>query len=411
MEKKKKKKEKEQKIVFDPKSYVEIHGPLEQQFAECKCVIYERPENPAVADLVLTNCRPALMATIRSAVFMLPECVRFHPEHVVFCSVPDYVTVNTIAQFLARVQIRMEPTRLQKLDSKQITPLSELNDKNAVQFEIRVAVPADRPPILDDSLQPLPLSRSDRLERDFLAKSKAFDKSAESILGASNWNSGFRSKPYAISPDISPLPEIVQQLHTVRLGDLKWMPMGSQFLWDEKDAPSIVETDVPLVQLRPGDEFHIRIFATRDSPSPRVDLATTEQSEVAQATYHDLFDVTSKPGVEIKDPDGMMIALEQRCAAKTGNAFPQSVFDIELSGQDLLDPKCQKRLIVARPWACTGCRGCLNSGVMQIKRRENACVMTIVTTGKKSAAGVAQETLRALLAQHRRKRPYISLSK
>ncbi|RAL37804.1 unnamed protein product [Cuscuta campestris] len=177
---------------------------------------------------------------------------------------------------------------------------------------------------------------------------------------------------------------------SVKSGDLKWLPDGSEFeLATEKSASSstskprtytsfscsqkslpefsnnpIAPThhDITIARLGPGQEIELEAHAVKG-----IGKTHAKWSPVATAWYRMLPEIVLLREIE----DNEAVELVKKC--------PVKVFDIEDIG------KGKKRATVARPRACTLCRECIREEGWEknvaLRRVKDHFIFTIESTG------------------------------
>lgn len=165
-------------------------------------------------------------------------------------------------------------------------------------------------------------------------------------------------------------PNVLYEGHKVYSGDFKYVPMPDQnFL----PAPAPVHDDIVLAKLRPGQDIHIEMNATKN-----IGKEHAKWSPVSTACYRLLPEVTITQDVQGQGAQ----ALKKLC--------PANVFDIE-----------DDHAVVARPRDCTMCRECIRekpfSDHVELTRKRDHFIFDVESTGALPADELVTEALSILM--------------
>ncbi|XXQ33023.1 DNA-directed RNA polymerases I and III subunit RPAC1 [Plasmodiophora brassicae] len=140
--------------------------------------------------------------------------------------------------------------------------------------------------------------------------------------------------------------------------DLKWVPQPGQEEMFEGSPPRVVDGDILLCQLRPGQTLELELFCEKG-----IGQTHAKWSPVCTASYK------LKPEVIIPRK------LTGSTAEALVNVCPMNVFDIE-----------DDQAVVARPDKCTMCRECIRdkpwgADGVQLRRIRDHFIFTVESTG------------------------------
>lgn len=170
-------------------------------------------------------------------------------------------------------------------------------------------------------------------------------------------------------------PEVLYRNSKVLSGHIEHVPFGGR----EQDAllgdtpPQPVHHDILLCKLRPGQEIHVEMNATKN-----IGREHAKWSPVATAGYRML------PEVRLKEP------VVGQDAQHLVELCPASVFDIE-----------DEAAVVARPRDCTMCRECIRAPEwdrrVELTRKRDHFIFSVESTGALPAATLVTEALTVLI--------------
>ncbi|CAN8065110.1 unnamed protein product [Agarophyton chilense] len=164
-------------------------------------------------------------------------------------------------------------------------------------------------------------------------------------------------------------PDVLYKGHKVYSGNMKYVSMPGQTF---ESIPTPVHDDIILAKMRPGQDIHIEMNATKN-----IGKEHAKWSPVSTASYRLLPEVT--------------IAKEIRgeLAQSLKSLCPADVFDIE-----------DDRAFVARPRDCTMCRECIRekpfSDHVELTRKRDHFIFDVESTGVMPADEVVMEALNVL---------------
>lgn len=166
-------------------------------------------------------------------------------------------------------------------------------------------------------------------------------------------------------------PNVLYKGSNVLSGAIEHVPFGGQeqdaLIGDEPPRP--VHDDILLCKLRPGQEIHVEMDATKN-----IGKEHAKWSPVATAGYRMLPEVTLKVPVTGSEAQGLV----ELCPAK--------VFDIE-----------DDAVVVARPRDCTMCRECIREPKweekVELTRKRDHFIFSVESTGAMPAPTLVTEAL------------------
>ncbi|CDF35709.1 unnamed protein product [Chondrus crispus] len=169
-------------------------------------------------------------------------------------------------------------------------------------------------------------------------------------------------------------PSVLYKNSSVLSGSIEHVPFGgheqSKFIGNEVPRP--VHEDILLCKLRPGQEIHVEMDATKN-----IGREHAKWSPVATAGYRMLPEVNLKTRVV------------GATAKRLVNLCPAKVFDIE---DDVA--------VVARPRDCTVCRECIREPEweerVELTRKRDHFIFSVESTGAMPAPTLVTEALSVL---------------
>lgn len=165
-------------------------------------------------------------------------------------------------------------------------------------------------------------------------------------------------------------PDVLYKGHKVYSGDMKYVPMPGQSL---APPPAPVHDDIVLAKLRPGQDIHIEMNATKN-----IGKEHAKWSPVSTASYRLLPEVTIT-----RETSG-------RLAKGLKNLCPANVFDIE-----------DDHAVVRRPRDCTMCRECVRekpfSDHVELTRKRDHFIFDVESTGVMDADILVTQALDVLV--------------
>ncbi|CAL0325989.1 unnamed protein product [Lupinus luteus] len=194
--------------------------------------------------------------------------------------------------------------------------------------------------------------------------------------------------------------KIGQPRITVKSGELKWLPNGSELLGENRkpnagsqtsfscsqdsipqfsdNPPRPQYSDIILAKLGAGQEIELEVHAVKG-----IGKTHAKWSPVATAWYRMLPEV-----VLLKD-------VEDELAEELKNKCPQNVFDIEDFGSG------KRRATVKNPRDCTLCRECIRGGKdwedrVALRRVKDHFIFTIESTGALPPEALFTEAVKIL---------------
>lgn len=142
-------------------------------------------------------------------------------------------------------------------------------------------------------------------------------------------------------------------------GDLKWVPQGNQETQFGTDGVGIVNPNILIAKLRPGQEIEAELFVEKG-----IGKEHAKWSPVCTASYRLL------PDVEITTEQG----IKGERAERLKNLCPMGVFDIE-----------DGKAVVGNSRQCTACRECIRtpefSDDIQLGRIRDHFIFTVESVG------------------------------
>lgn len=172
-------------------------------------------------------------------------------------------------------------------------------------------------------------------------------------------------------------PHVLYKGSSVLSGSINHVPFGgkeqNKYIGD--DVPRPVHDDILLCKLRPGQEIHVEMDATKN-----IGREHAKWSPVSTAGYRMLPEVTLKSDV-VSDQARALVDL---CPAK--------VFDIE-----------DDAAVVARPRECTMCRECIREPhweeKVELTRKRDHFIFSVESTGAMPAPTLVTEALSVLTSK------------
>lgn len=172
-------------------------------------------------------------------------------------------------------------------------------------------------------------------------------------------------------------PDVLYKGSKVLSGSIEHVPFGGQeqdaFIGDEPPRP--VHNDILLCKLRPGQEIHVEMDATKN-----IGKEHAKWSPVSTAGYRMLPEVTLK------------IPLTGNDAEELVDLCPAKVFDIE-----------DDAATVARPRDCTMCRECIREPEwekrVELTRKRDHFIFSVESTGAMPAPTLVNEALSVLMGK------------
>lgn len=171
--------------------------------------------------------------------------------------------------------------------------------------------------------------------------------------------------------------EVLYKGSKVMSGALEHVPFpdGSQHDMFGDVAPKPVHHDILLCKLRPGQEIHVEMDATKN-----IGKEHAKWSPVCTASYRML------PEVRIKSP------VRGSMGEKLTGLCPAKVFDIE-----------DDQAVVSRPRDCTMCRECIReeplSEHVQLSRKRDTFIFHVESTGVMPSTTLVTEALSVLMTK------------
>lgn len=180
------------------------------------------------------------------------------------------------------------------------------------------------------------------------------------------------------SCDIEAPPDVLYAGSKVFSSSIEWVPFGpdeQRGILGLEQLPRPVHPDLLLNKLRPGQEIHVEMDATKN-----IGREHAKWSPVATASYRML------PEVSLRKP------LQGQVATDLVNLCPTKVFDIE-----------DGFATVARPRDCTMCRECIREkqweDKVELTRKRDHFIFSVESTGVMPASTLVTEALTVLMTK------------
>lgn len=166
--------------------------------------------------------------------------------------------------------------------------------------------------------------------------------------------------------------------HTIYSKSMEWIPQGKQAQRFASEQPRMVNDDIIIAKLRPGQIIEAECHVTKG-----IGRSHAKWSPVCTASYRLLPEIIiEKEFVETE-------------AEKLVATCPMDVFDIEDLGGG------SKKAVVARPRNCSMCRECIRkpewNDKIKLKRVRNHFIFSIESTGVYTPGDLFKESLKVLM--------------
>lgn len=182
------------------------------------------------------------------------------------------------------------------------------------------------------------------------------------------------------NPDSVPSAPVDEQFKhaTVYARDLKWIPQGSQAARFGSNPPRVVNGDIVIAKLRPGQSIEVECRVQKG-----IGQTHAKWSPVCTASYRLMPDITlNKPVTGDK-------------AQVLVDCCPMKVFDIEDMG------KGTKKAVVSTPRNCSMCRECVRlpdlEDLVSLQRVRDHYIFSIESTGVYEPTQLFKEALKILM--------------
>lgn len=174
-------------------------------------------------------------------------------------------------------------------------------------------------------------------------------------------------------------PDVLYKNHKVLTSHIEHVPFpgaeAQQAAMFGDQPPAPVHDDILLCKLRPGQQIHVEMDATKN-----IGKEHAKWSPVCTAAYRMLPEVQLRQPVHGEDAETLV------------NMCPAKVFDIE-----------DEAAIVARPRDCTMCRECIRlpewDERVELSRKRDHFIFNIESTGALPASTLVSEALSVLMTK------------
>jgi len=425
--------------IYDAKTLIELHGPVEKQLQPHLFKYITHPSLPDRLDVLPPQgVERVTLRGVAAACMMLVPTVGF--RDFVDVETPGIFPADTITQVLERIQISFDPRLLDMLP-----PVSErtggppsvedYTENNALFFALTVDPMSEeewRVPIderdrlfaqsLEESKSQMTKERKSKKKRkraepqsdvERLLAQNPIDAVKADLARYNIDTTRVRQDPHLV-PDDRVLGFFPKYLRKVTAGQLRWIPMGlKQLEWEAKGlAPVIVNVDLVLTELAPWDRFHIRAYARRVCALGRSEHQGDELAAPGRVYVRNAYNVTPKRPNRLTS--NMAHNVIRGCTLRS---LGLSVFDFKGIPPKHLVPQprpssqghgCGKEtdiedmpLKVVRPWACTNCRKC--DSHFDITEEVGQTIITVESFGVYDPWYIFQEGLKIFIREHGRK--------